>query len=117
MESCGACCKIGEFDMEVIEGMLKNEKDVVEYLSMVGEDGWCRYFDSVSRRCNIYERRPRFCRVTPEVFNELYGVAKEEMDAFATECCIYHIENVYGEESNEIDRYNRIVGARDTGRE
>lgn len=105
MANCGACCKLGDYDEEVLRDMLRTETDVVEYLGMIGADGWCKWFDSVSRKCTKYEDRPFFCRATPEVFEDLYGVPNVEFDEFAKECCEYHIGNVYGEESHESQRY------------
>lgn len=108
MSQCGACCKLDDFDPDVLQEMLKNEADVVEYLDMVGADGWCKWFDTFSRKCTKYETRPRFCRATPEVFNQLYDVPSEEFDTFAVSCCDFHIANTYGEESQEVSRYNRF---------
>ena len=105
MKNCGACCKLGDFDMEVLREMLRKEDDVVEYLSMIGPDGWCKWFNSSSRTCTKYNERPRFCRATPEVFEDLYGVEQEEFDEFAISCCEYHIGNIYGEESYEATRF------------
>lgn len=105
MSNCGACCRLGDFDEEVLRGMLRSETDVVEYLGMVGSDGWCIHFDTFTRKCGKYEDRPRFCRATPQVFEDLYGVEKEDFDEYAISCCEYHIGNVFGEESQEAQRY------------
>lgn len=105
MKHCGACCKLGDFDEEVLRDMLKVDADVVEYLSMIGEDGWCKWFDNVSRKCTKYAERPRFCQATPEVFEELYETPRDEFDQFAKSCCEYHISNSYGEDSQEAQRY------------
>lgn len=110
MQSCGACCKLGDFDEEVIRGMLRTEEDVVEYLGMVGQDGWCKWLDTYSRKCTKYNERPRFCRATPEVFEDLYKVPQAEFDEFAISCCQVHISNVFGEDSQEAERYERLTG-------
>lgn len=109
IERCGACCKLGDFDMDVLKGMLRDEKDVAEYLDMIADDGWCRHFDSISRKCAVYADRPRFCRATPEVFHDLYDVEPDNFDAFAIDCCQCHIANSFGEDSHEADRYSQQV--------
>lgn len=106
MKHCGACCKLDDFEEDVLRDMLKSDDDVVEYLGMIGTDGWCRWFDSEERSCSKYETRPRFCRATPEVFKDLYNVDKEDFDEFAISCCEFHIANTFGEESHEVERYD-----------
>lgn len=77
---------------------------------MVGEGGWCVNFDHATRKCQIYPDRPRFCRVEPEVFQELYGVYPEDLNDFAIDCCQQQIEGVYGDRSLEMLRFNQAVG-------
>lgn len=81
------------------------------YQSLIGEDGWCIHFEPRTRRCQIYPQRPRFCRVTPEVFADLYGITAEELDDFAISCCLEHIRDRYGEHSLERLRYEYALGA------
>ena len=109
MKGCGACCKLGDFDEEVIGDMLQKEEDVVEYLGMIGEDGWCKWLDTSTRQCTKYDERPRFCRATPEVFEELYHVDEADFDTFAISCCHIHISNVFGEASQEAMRYETLT--------
>ncbi len=80
------------------------------YLSMIGDDGWCVNFDRTSRECRIYQDRPRFCRVQADVFQDLYGIDASELNDFAIDCCRQHIEDMYGEQSLEMIRFNREVG-------
>ena len=105
MQQCGACCFLGDYDDEVLSDMLQDEKDVIEYLGMISESGWCKWFDKVSRTCTKYHDRPRFCRATPDVFHDLYNVEKSDFDASAISFCESHIDNIYGEESDEAVRY------------
>lgn len=105
MSDCGACCKLDDFDEPVLREMLKDEKDVVEYLDMISPNGWCKWFDSFSRKCTRYDSRPRFCRATPEVFQQMYDVPVDEFDSFAMSCCDFHIGNSFGEQSQEFLRY------------
>lgn len=117
MEGCGACCFLGDFDYEVIQDLLKSPDDVEKYLSMLAPDGWCKFYNKESRRCTVYEARPRFCRVDIDVFSSLYGVTTSaEFNSFAIECCNEHIAGVYpalGDErlSNEQQRFNKLVAA------
>ena len=107
MEGCGACCFLSD-SHRGIEDIL-NGDDVVEFLGMIGQDGWCVHFDRDERKCLVYERRQRLCRVEPKVFKELYGVQEDEMDDFAKDCCREHIDGTYGAESAEMSRFNRLA--------
>ena len=77
----------------------------------MGADGWCINYDKVNRTCTIYPERPDFCRVNPETFDAMFGVAPEDLDDFAIACCQEHIRDIYGEQSAELDRFNQTVGA------
>jgi len=110
IEGCGACCYLDLGDRPEVATIL-DEAEFAHYQSLIGEDGWCIHFEPRTRRCQIYEQRPRFCRVTPEVFNDLYGITAEELDEFAIACCCEHISDIYGERSLELLRYERAVGS------
>lgn len=77
---------------------------------MVGEGGWCINFDHTTRKCKIYDDRPRFCRVEPEIFQDMYGIELEELSDFAIDCCREQIEGVYGDRSLEMLRFDQEVG-------
>ncbi len=56
---CGACCKLDpEQRHEALNALSQNEQAL--YLSMVGKDGWCRFFDKIYRKCTIYNNRLHF---------------------------------------------------------
>jgi Fe-S-cluster containining protein len=76
---------------------------------MVGKDGWCNNYDRDTRKCRIYEERPRFCRVKPDIFTQMFGISPEQFNEFAIDCCHQQIEAVYGEDSPELERYLEIV--------
>jgi hypothetical protein len=40
----------------------------------------------------------------------MYGIAAEEFDQFAIDCCHQQIASVYGRHSREMGRYRRAVG-------
>lgn len=109
VKECGACCNLDPADRPDLDEYLSPE-ELELYLSMVGEGGWCVNFDRVTRECRIYEKRPRFCRVQPDVFEELYGIEATELNDFAIECCRQQIEGVYGDRSLEMLRFDREVG-------
>ncbi|NER98202.1 MAG: YkgJ family cysteine cluster protein, partial [Symploca sp. SIO1B1] len=44
-----------------------------------------------------------------DVFQEMYGVEPEELSDFAIDCCQGLIEEVYGEQSLEMQRFNREI--------
>ena len=48
-ERCGKCCR--------------NLRMSSLYVNMDRGDGVCKYYDEVSRLCNIYENRPIICNV------------------------------------------------------
>lgn len=108
VKQCGACCHLDPADRPDLETYLTPE-ELLLYFSMVGEDGWCIHFDSALRECRIYAERPRFCRVQPDVFFDLYGVEPEDLNDFAIECCQQQIAGVYGDRSLELLRFNRDV--------
>lgn len=109
VKQCGACCHLDPAERPDLDEYLSFE-ELQLYLSMVGQDGWCVNFDRDSRECRIYEDRPRFCRVLPDVFEDLYGVESPELNDFAIECCRQQIEGVYGDRSLEMIRFDREVG-------
>ncbi|HEY9660672.1 MAG TPA: YkgJ family cysteine cluster protein [Allocoleopsis sp.] len=110
IKQCGACCHLDPADRPDLEDYLSPE-ELQHYLGLVGEDGWCIHYDRVARECLIYEDRPRFCRVEPETFREMYGIEPEELNDFAIACCRQQIEGVYGDRSLELIRFDREVGS------
>lgn len=109
VKQCGACCNLDPSERPDLEEYL-SPAELEQYLSMVGEGGWCINFDHTSRECSIYANRPRFCRVEPETFLEMYGIEPEELDDFAIDCCREHIEGIYGDRSLEILRFHKAIG-------
>ncbi|MEA5535189.1 YkgJ family cysteine cluster protein [Crocosphaera sp. XPORK-15E] len=105
---CGACCNLDPSDRPDLEDYLSPE-ELQHYLSLVGEDGWCINFEHQTRKCRIYEQRPRFCRVQPEIFHQMYDIDVAEFNEFAIDCCREQIEGVYGEESEEMQQYNQEI--------
>ena len=105
---CGACCHLDPTERPDLEEYL-SPTELEEYLNLVGEDGWCINFDQETRECRIYDDRPRFCRVKPDIFADLYGVTAPEFNDFAIQCCLEQIEAVYGDDSIEMSRYQQAV--------
>lgn len=108
VKGCGACCYLEPSERPDLEEYLTPE-ELEQYLSMVGSEGWCINFDRTSRECRIYSNRPRFCRVEPESFQDMYGIAPEEINNFAIECCQEHISDIYGADSQEMQHFNQKV--------
>ncbi|MEM8777674.1 MAG: YkgJ family cysteine cluster protein [Cyanobacteria bacterium P01_G01_bin.49] len=108
VKGCGACCQLDPSDRPDLEKYLTKE-ELSQYLSLVGEDGWCINFDHQTRKCQIYEQRPRFCRVQPDIFEQMYDIETSKFNHFAIKCCRQQIEGVYGERSEEMEQYNRAV--------
>ena len=110
VSGCGACCNLTPEDRPDLAEYLSSE-ELELYMSMVGEDGWCINYDRDTRKCQIYDRRPRFCRVQPDNFENMYGVEAEEFNEFAIACCQEQIMGVYGKDSQELKRYNRAISS------
>jgi len=108
VKQCGACCHLDPVERpDLAEYLSPDELEL--YLSLVGEGGWCINFDQTTRECRIYPNRPRFCRVEPEVFQDMYCILPEELNDFAVECCQQQISGVYGDRSLEMRRFNQAV--------
>ena len=105
---CGACCNLDPSDRPDLAEYLSPE-ELTHYLSLVGEGGWCINFDAENRDCRIYDERPRFCRVLPETFEQMFWVSPEEFNDFAIDCCEQQIAGVYGEDSPELERYDEAI--------
>lgn len=111
IENCGACCYLEPGDRPDLADYLTPEQ-LKQYLALVGADGWCIHFDKNTRQCAIYDTRPRFCRVLPETFQEMFDIPATELQQFAIDCCVEHIEDIYGNASPEMERYlTKVVNA------
>lgn len=108
VSGCGACCNLSPEDRPDL-GEYLSQKELEIYMSMVGDDGWCINYSHEDRKCQIYEERPRFCRVKPDNFAKMYGVEVTEFNEFAIACCQQQIAGVYGEDSAELEYYNRVI--------
>ena len=108
ISNCGACCNLTPEDRpDLAEYLSQDELNI--YMNMVGEDGWCINYDHESRQCQIYEQRPRFCRVKPDTFADMYSVEIAEFNEFAIACCQQQITGVYGQNSKELANYNLAI--------
>lgn len=108
IQGCGACCHLEPRDRPDLDQYL-TPSELAHYLSLVGDDGWCLNYDAQTRRCTIYDTRPSFCRVNAGAFEKMYGIAPDELDEFAIDCCEQQIEGVYGNQSEELDRFTTAV--------
>ncbi|MDJ0571828.1 MAG: YkgJ family cysteine cluster protein [Pleurocapsa sp. MO_192.B19] len=106
--NCGACCNLTPEDRPDLAEYLSSE-ELELYMSMVKEDGWCINYDQDTRKCQIYDNRPRFCRVQPDNFEDMYGVEAKEFNEFAIACCQQQISGVYGKDSEELERYDHAI--------
>ena len=110
LSQCGACCRLAPDERpEAIEALDPEQQQ--QYLSMVGRDGWCIYFDSGARRCRIYDSRPDFCRVSS--LCSLFGIPDDQADPFAIACCRQQIRSVHGGRSRELRKFERLIRSND----
>jgi len=109
IQQCGACCYLDPAERPDLADYL-TPAELKHYLSLVGPEGWCVHFDAATRQCRIYAQRPRFCRVEPAVFRDLYGIEAAEFDEFAIACCQEQIGDARGPESPEMHRFLNAVG-------
>ncbi len=112
IQGCGACCHLDPKDRPDLDQYL-TPAELEQYLSLVGEDGWCIHYDHDHRRCQIYADRPRFCRVQADTFSDMFGITPDELNTFAIDCCEQQIEGVYGNPSEELQRFQTAVGVDD----
>jgi len=110
MQNCGACCHLQPEDRPDLPSYLTLEQ-LKLYHSLVGSDGWCVHFDQLTKQCGIYDDRPSFCRVGADTFGQMFGIAAEELNDFAIDCCEQCIGDIYGNSSPEMERYQEAIGA------
>ncbi len=108
VKNCGACCHLDPEERPDLDTYL-SPSELEQYLSMVGEDGWCIHFNPENRECQIYGDRPRFCRVQADIFTDLYGITPDELNDFAVHCCREQIEGVYGDSSPESLKFEAAI--------
>ena len=104
IKSCGACCKLSPNERAEAISVL-NEKELRKFLSMVGDDGWCIFYNKQTRECSIYEQRPSFCNVRNLV--NFFDLTSSNFDEFAIKCCKQHIKHIHGARSLEMKRFVR----------
>ncbi|MDB9524967.1 YkgJ family cysteine cluster protein [Oscillatoria sp. CS-180] len=109
IQGCGACCQLDPRDRPDLDQYL-TATELEQYLSLVGEDGWCIHYDANTRRCTIYETRPAFCRVQADTFGRMFDITPDELDEFEIDCCEQQIEGVYGNQSDELKRFIATIG-------
>lgn len=112
IDGCGACCRLDPaLRQEAIAALSPSQQR--QYMSMVGPDGWCRHFDTGSRRCRIYDGRPDFCQVANLV--DLFGgdrLGTADGDALAIACCKQQIRSEYGGRGKVMRRFLRAIRLR-----
>ena len=113
VQSCGACCFLAPNERPDLEDYLTPDQ-LALYLSLVGEDGWCIHYNADDRTCSIYDTRPDFCRVTAATFETMFDIDPTDLNDFAIDCCQQHIGDLYGDESDEMARFNQAVGWQDS---
>ncbi len=106
VENCGACCKLEPGERQEAIAVLTNEERIL-YMSMVGDDGWCKHFDKVSRKCKIYSQRPSFCKV--DKMSSMFDVPDEMLDIFAISCCKQQIRFIYGGRSKVMKNFCKKI--------
>ncbi|XP_058073254.1 uncharacterized protein LOC131221969 isoform X2 [Magnolia sinica] len=109
-QGCGACCKLDKGpSFASPEEIFEHPSDVQLYRSLVGPDGWCIHYEKTTRTCSIYPDRPYFCRVEPEIFQDLYGINEKRFNKEACSFCRDTIKAIYGAHSQELDNFNCTV--------
>eukprot|EP00933_Yihiella_yeosuensis_P021275 TRINITY_DN16870_c0_g1_i2.p1 TRINITY_DN16870_c0_g1~~TRINITY_DN16870_c0_g1_i2.p1 ORF type:complete len:415 (-),score=111.05 TRINITY_DN16870_c0_g1_i2:24-1268(-) len=113
ISGCGACCYLSEQDRPYLQDLLSPD-EYTTFKGLVASDGWCRHFDKENRGCQIYDDRPVFCRVKTWLNMKADGFGvdtsdEEEVEAFPAYCCREHIGAVYGDSSEEMQRFNEEV--------
>ncbi|XP_074368904.1 uncharacterized protein LOC141708946 isoform X1 [Apium graveolens] len=110
VKSCGACCKLDKGpSFPSPDEIFDDPSDVELFRSMIGPEGWCVQFEMSTRTCKIYADRPYFCRVEPDIFEQLYGIEKKKFNKEACSSCIDTIKAIYGSQSKELDNFNHAI--------
>lgn len=78
MKNCGACCMLGPVEMRPQLQSVLTQPQYDLYVSMIGKDNWCIYFDKEKRQCTQFETRPDFCRVDKRKYLDMYKLEEEE---------------------------------------
>ena len=110
ISGCGACCRLDpDGRPEALEALNPEQRQL--FLSMVGDDGWCRHYDTGGRRCRIYEDRPDFCQVA-----NLMALFADDTDAdpqaLAIRCCLQQIRSEYGGRGKVMRTFLRALRRR-----
>lgn len=106
ISGCGACCRLDpELRQDALAALTAEQRET--YLALVGEDGWCRHYDSGGRRCRVYDDRPDFCRVSNLM--TLFGAEGQSADALAIACCTQQIRSEYGGRGKVMRRFLRAI--------
>lgn len=110
ISGCGACCRLDPAGRpEALEALNPDQRRA--YLAMVGDDGWCRHYDTGGRRCRIYAERPDFCQVASLV--SLFAEGTDvDPEALAIRCCTEQIRSEYGGRGRVMKRFLRAVRRR-----
>ena len=104
--NCGACCRLAPEERAEALSALSDDQ-IEKYLSMVGEDGWCRHLDKWTKKCLIYENRPDFCKV--KSMSSLFKISDVDANDYAIKCCKSHIKSIYGGKSVVMKRFTRNI--------
>jgi len=107
ISGCGACCRLDpDRRPEALDALNPEQRQL--YLSMVGDDGWCRHYDTGGRRCRIYADRPDFCRVS-NLVTLFAGSSDAGADTLAIRCCTEQIRSEYGGRGRVMRRFVRAL--------
>ena len=108
IESCGACCKLSPHQRtEALNVLSPEDQDL--FLSLVGSDGWCRFYSKAKRECSIYQERPSFCDV--KNLSKIFPLAFYDPQDFAIKSCKQHIRYIYGGRSKEMKRFVKNINS------
>lgn len=111
IKDCGACCKLGPLEDRPDLPDYLTEQELDQYKSMIGADNYCKHYDKEEKMCTIYDERPSFCVVKPEKMKTMFDIDEEEINDFCAFCCREQISDVYGEESNVMERFEEVIAS------
>ncbi len=106
IKQCGACCKLDPYErVEAIQVLSEQDKEL--YLSMVGPDGWCKFYEKSLKICTIYNQRPSFCKV--KNISSTFDLSTEDTNEFTIRCCKEHIKDIYGPRSKVMKKFKYSI--------
>ena len=106
IRGCGACCRLAPQErVEALQALSKEQ--TIQYLRLVADDGWCRFYNKSLKTCTIYNQRPDFCNVKNLL--SIFKLDNTPIDTVAIMSCRQHIRSIYGGRCQVLKRFEHTL--------